>query len=183
MFVLWYIFSVGEMSSTVSERTRRPWSRARRWPTRPPRSWPTTWKRDVAERLHHLDHVERHRALRVVRVVGQPLRLRRVAVAAQVGADHACSRAPAAARPCASMRVRLRIAVQQQHRRPFAAELEVDRRAAGLDAALLEAGKEALLGHAACSASVPERPGHLARARPRCAAGGRRRATRRATSG
>ncbi len=40
-----------------------------------------------AEVPHHLDLVLRHRALRIVRVVGQPLRLAAVAVAAQVGGD------------------------------------------------------------------------------------------------
>src|SRR5438046_3190873 len=39
MVVFWYIFKVGEMSSTVSDRTRLPKSRARRCATRPPRSW------------------------------------------------------------------------------------------------------------------------------------------------
>ena len=73
----------------------------------------------VAERAHDRDHVGRHRALRVGRVQGIGRGLRRVAVAAQVGADDG---APARerGRDLVPHRVRLRIAVQQQERRAAA---------------------------------------------------------------
>ena len=78
-----YIFSVGEMSSTASERTRRAWSRAMRWATRR-RGRGRRRGRRCSRATHDLDHVERHRALGVVRVV-EPLRLRRVAVPRRSG--------------------------------------------------------------------------------------------------
>jgi hypothetical protein len=66
-----------------------------------------------AERLHHLDHVLRHRPLGVGRMILGRLGLERAAVAAQVGRDH--GEALGQRRPDAvPHRMRLWIAVQQQ---------------------------------------------------------------------
>jgi hypothetical protein len=69
MVVLWYIFSVGEMSITVSVRTRLPKSDPSA------AGVPHDVEAEEAERLHRLRHVERHRALRVVQVPGHAARL------------------------------------------------------------------------------------------------------------
>ena len=42
----------------------------------------------MAQLLHHLDHVLRHRALGIVRVIGQAFGLGGSAIAPQVSADH-----------------------------------------------------------------------------------------------
>ena len=96
---------------------------------------------EEAERLHHFGHVERHRALGVVGVPRHAARLGRIAVAAQVGADHcvvACERRG----DLVPHRVRLRIAVKQQHGCAFTTPCNMDRGAAGADVAGLEAGKK-----------------------------------------
>ena len=69
-----------------------------------------------AEALHDLDLVERHRALRVVRVVLAVGRLAAVAVAAQVGHDHRVVLRELR-RDEAHRHVRLRRAVHQEERR------------------------------------------------------------------
>ena len=73
-----------------------------------------------AERAHHLHHVGRHRALRVAGVAASLVGLRRIAIAAQVGA-HDGERLRERGRDPMPHRVRLRIAVQQQQRRTAAA--------------------------------------------------------------
>ncbi len=97
---------------------------------------------DEAERLHGLHHVERHGALRVVGVPGHAARLGRVAVAAQVRTHHGVV-ARERRRDLVPHRVRLGVAVQQQHRRSIAAGHEVDRGAADLDLLLRETGEQA----------------------------------------
>ena len=74
----------------------------------------------VAERAHQRDHVGRHRALAVLRVIElgrrRRRRLGRVAIAAQVGNDER-EVGGERARDAVPHRVRLRVAVQQQQRR------------------------------------------------------------------
>ena len=94
-----------------------------------------------AETLHHLDLVERHRALRVVDVVLAVGRLAALAVAAQVGHDHrVVLRQVRREQPHRD--VRLRRAVHQQQRRSRSGVHEIDLGAGCLDARRLEAGKE-----------------------------------------
>jgi len=74
----------------------------------------------VPEARHELDHVARHRALRVGAVLRGGRRLERPAIAAQVRADDAVA---ARERRCDLVphRVRLRVAVQEKERRALAA--------------------------------------------------------------
>ena len=72
-----------------------------------------------AEVLHDVDLVLRHRALRVVRVVGQALRLAAVAVTAQDRGDDREALGERG-RDVAPRVQRQRRAVQQQQRRPAA---------------------------------------------------------------
>ena len=82
-----------------------------------------------AEVPHDVDLVLRHRALRVVRVIGQALRLAAVAVAAQIrGDDRELLGEPR--RDVAPRVMRQRRTVQQQQRRAAAAFDRVDRDAA-----------------------------------------------------
>ena len=92
------------------------------------------------ELAHHRDLVARHRPLRVRRVVGRGRRLRAVAVAAQIGRHHR-EVARQARRHLVPHHVGLRMAVQQQERRPAAAMAHADRRLAGVDHRELEAGE------------------------------------------
>ena len=91
--------------------------------------------------LHDLDHVERHRALRVVGVVLAVGRLAAVAVAAQVRHDDGVILRELR-RDDVPRHVRLRRAVDEQQRRTVAAAHDVDRRARGLHLLVLEAGRE-----------------------------------------
>ena len=128
---------VGTMSITVSVRTaagmveRHPVCRA------PAAVVADAWKRAKAEALHQPDLIARHRAEGVVRVVGQAGGLRRVAVAAQVGAD---DRVPPGElrRDARPHRHALRKPVQQQHRRPVAADRAGDADAIDVDDPALE---------------------------------------------
>ena len=98
-------------------------------------------KRLEPELLHHLDLIERHRALRIVRVIVAVRRLAAVAVAAQVGDDHGVIlRQLGRHQPPGDHR--LRRAVQQQHRRALTRHHAVDRRAADLQRQRLEAREE-----------------------------------------
>ena len=99
-----------------------------------------------AERRHHLDLVLRHGAERIARVIVAARRLLRVAVAAQVGADDGeVLRQPR--RELVPGRVRERIAVHQQQRRPAAAMHRDDARAGGLDVGAREAFEHAAPVH------------------------------------
>ena len=95
----------------------------------------------VAVVLHHLDHVERHRALRVVRVIFRVLGLAAVAVAAQVRHDDRVVFREVG-RDLVPGHVRLRRAVDQEQRRTVAALDDVDGGARGLDLLVLEAGRK-----------------------------------------
>jgi hypothetical protein len=86
-----------------------------------------------AERGHRLDLVLRHRALGVV----ARIRLLAVAVAAQVRRDDRAAFGEPG-RHLVPHDMRLRIAVQQQHRRAFAADAQMDPRPARRDVARLE---------------------------------------------
>ena len=88
----------------------------------PPRSWPTSRKRAKPSVAHQLDLIRRHRALRVADVACAAVGLRRIAVAAEVGA-HDGEALREARRDPVPHRVRLRITVQQQERRPAAADI------------------------------------------------------------
>jgi len=97
-----------------------------------------------AERLHRLDLVLRQCALGVGGKIGPGRRLRTVAVAAQVG-DHQREVLRQSRRHLAPHHMRLRIAVQQEQRRPAATRHQVDFGTGGGDAALCKPGKE--IGH------------------------------------
>src|SRR5882672_11097112 len=123
---------------------------------------------DDAERLmtqgaHRLDLVLGHGALGIIDVVGKPVGLLAVAVAAQVRGDHPESLRELG-RDAVPDRVGLRIAVQEEQRRSHAAVNEIDRRTARPDAPALEAGEELAVherNSLPCSASSPERPATL----------------------
>jgi hypothetical protein len=72
-------------------------------------------ERCVAVAAHQFDQIERHAALRIVRVVGGALRLAAVAIAAQIGRDHRESFGQRG-RDLVPDRVGLRMAVQEQKR-------------------------------------------------------------------
>jgi hypothetical protein len=95
----------------------------------------------VPKRLHHLDHIQRHRALCVVAVVWQTRRLGTVAVTAQIGADHAVTPGQNRRDPVPD-RQSLWVAMQQQHRFAGTRRGEIDRRAGCLDLATLETRKQ-----------------------------------------
>jgi hypothetical protein len=78
-----------------------------------------------AERAHQLDLIARHRPLRIIGVTLAAVRLRRVAVAAQIAA-HDGEALREARRDGVPHRVRLRVAVQQEQRRAAAADDAVD---------------------------------------------------------
>ena len=82
-------------------------------------------KRRMPEIAHQLDHVTRHRTLRIggVRVVGW--RLARIAVAAKIGADDGVVLRERR-RDAMPDHVRLRITVQEQYRRPVAPDDAMD---------------------------------------------------------
>ena len=91
----------------------------------------------VAERRHHLDLVLRHGAERVARMVVAAGWLLRVPIAAQIGRHHGeFLREPR--RKLVPGEVCERVAVHEQHGRPFAAVHRDDARAGGPD---LGAGK------------------------------------------
>ena len=94
----------------------------------------------VAERVHHVDVVLRHRALRVVRVVVAVGRLAAVAVPAQVRQDNR-EALRQARRDLVPLRMGLRVAVDHQERRTGPADERMNPRARRLDVARLEAGK------------------------------------------
>jgi hypothetical protein len=73
-------------------------------------------ERGDAQRVHHLNEVLRQGALAVVAVVRQARRVRRIAVAAQVGQDQE-EVVPEALRHAVPHRVGLGEAVQQEQRR------------------------------------------------------------------
>ena len=73
----------------------------------------------VAERAHDRDLVGRHAAFRIGCVMLPAVWLRAVAMTAQVRCDHAEALGKAR-RDLAPGNMRLRVAVQQQHRRPMA---------------------------------------------------------------
>jgi hypothetical protein len=73
----------------------------------------------------HVDLILTHAAERVVRVVGQPLRLRAVAVAAEIG-THDGEVLRKLRRDEVPRDVRQRVAVQQQNRRSFSADAADD---------------------------------------------------------
>src|SRR5262249_4626966 len=114
----------------------------------------------VAERAHDLDLILRHRALGVAGVIGLAVRLLAVAVAAEVGGDDA-EALRELGRDLVPDDVGLRVAVQQQQRRPHTALDEVDRRAARPDAPLPESGEQSVHERNSLPwrTSVPERPG------------------------
>src|SRR5271169_2099298 len=97
-----------------------------------------------AERRHRLDLVEGQSALRISRIVGTRGRLRAVAIAAQVGHDHRELVGETRRQP-APHQMGLRVAVQQQERRPAAAGHQVDVGARGHDPTAVEAWEE--FGH------------------------------------
>jgi hypothetical protein len=97
-----------------------------------------------AERSHRLRLVLRQGALRIGGVVRGRGRLRAVAVAAQIGDDEG-ELLGQARRHLAPHDLGFGIAVQQQQRRPTAADHQVDLGAGGLHPPLLEAGEE--IGH------------------------------------
>jgi len=93
-----------------------------------------------AERLHHLDLVERQRPLRIIDEI-------------RPAAVSSCRRSRAdrdddgevlgqKRRHLTPHHMRLRVAVDQQQRRPVAADDEVDRGARRVDAALVKPGKK-----------------------------------------
>ena len=93
-----------------------------------------------AEMLHHFDLVLRHAAERIIAVIFAPARFSAVAVAAQIGRDHGeILREPR--RDEMPVRVRERVAVNQQYRRPAAAvtQIDFDFRVARLNLNILEA--------------------------------------------
>jgi hypothetical protein len=95
----------------------------------------------VAQRGHDLDLILRHRALEVVDMILAAVRLAAVAVAAQVGGHHRVilRQLHRHVRPG---KVRLRRAMQQQHRRSRATDERVDDGAAGVQVADFEVGKQ-----------------------------------------
>ena len=97
----------------------------------------------MPERTHDAHHVERHFALAVVAVIRRPLGLARIAITAKVGTHH---RVPARqfGRDAVPHRMRLRVAVQHEQRRPLAGRREVDRHAI---AANPSGFKEDAVGH------------------------------------
>ena len=106
------------------------------------------------EAVHEGDLVAGHDPERVVGGVGRPFRLRRVAVAPQVGAHHG-EPVGQDRRHLAPQGQALRVAVQQQHRRPAAGHHAVDPHVGGhIDQALLEP-----LEHAADPSQTAPFPG------------------------
>ena len=95
----------------------------------------------VAEALHHFEHVLGHDAEAVIDEVRAGVGQRGVAVAAQIGEHHVIVlREPR--RDGVPQHVIVRIAVQQQHRRPGAAMTHADDRALGADVEMLEAREQ-----------------------------------------
>ena len=91
----------------------------------------------VAEVPHQCHHVACHRPLGRLRVPGRVRRQRRLAVTAQIRADHE-ERARQPRRDPVPGRVRAGMAVQQHHRLPLAAVPHAERHLAGVDAVQLE---------------------------------------------
>jgi hypothetical protein len=100
-----------------------------------------TGKRLEAEVPHDLDLIERHRPLGVVGVVLAVRRLAAVAVAAQIGGDDGVVRRELG-RHQTPGDVRLRRAMEQQHRRSRSTDDAVDRRARGLERERFEIREE-----------------------------------------
>jgi len=87
---------------------------------------------------HHLDQIERHRALRIGQVPGVGGRLTAGAITAQVGRDDREALGEAR-RDLVPHHMTQRIAVNEEQRRAVAALLESDLRTRGLDALVREA--------------------------------------------
>src|SRR5215471_9684775 len=83
------------------------------------------WKRVVAEMLHYLDLVQRHRSLRVVRVIVSVRRLAAVTVTAKIRRDDGVTirKFGRNESPCD---MRKRSAVQQEQRWSLTAGYEID---------------------------------------------------------
>ena len=111
----------------------------------------------VAQRGHQRDLVGGHRAERVPGVVGAGLRARGLAVAPQVGGDHGV-RLGQLRRDPVPHPVRLREAVQQQHRRAVAADAGVHRHCAGVGADGEVHGAEAIEHATTVPADLPAGP-------------------------
>ena len=100
----------------------------------------------MAERGHHLHLIASHGAERVVDVLRATVgRADAVAIAAEVGRDHVVSTGEGAG-DLVPADVRLRVAVQQQERRPLAAMAEEDLRAVGANPPGFEAREQAAVG-------------------------------------
>ena len=95
----------------------------------------------VAQRAHDLGHVMRHGALRVWRVVGVARRLFGIAVAAQVRADQGETLSQSRGDP-APHHMGLRIAVEQQQRRPLPARPHTNPRARRLNVEQAKTGEQ-----------------------------------------
>ena len=105
-------------------------------------------KADMTDGLHHLDHGLGHRALGVGRILGISLRRVRPAVAGQVRDDEAVVLRQRR-RHAMPHHIRLRIAVQQQQRRPLPAGAREDAAGGCADPFGGEAGIEiGEIGHA-----------------------------------
>ena len=117
------------------------------------------------EVTHHLDHVQRHRALRVGGMARVGRGLRRVAVAAQVRADNGELARQRGGDPVPH-RVRLRIAVEQQQRRPAAADHAVNPRARGVDVLRRKAGEQFVRAHSGIPMTINRRGRRISSRRP-----------------
>ena len=109
----------------------------------------------VAERVHHVDVVLRHGALRVVRVIVAVRRFAAVAVAAQVRQDDR-EALRQARRDLVPLDVGLRIAVDHQERRTGPADECMNRRARRLDVTRLEAREQCRVPGACAAAPSRE---------------------------
>ena len=160
------------MSSVASRSTRSGWSLVRRWAQRGAPVVATQEERIEPQVLHGVHQILRHRPLGVVEVLRVALRLAAVAVAAQVGA-HNRKVLGQPVRDLVPHGVGLRVAVQQQQRRPVAAPDEIHDLAASRfnlhPVKSLEQSHHSLLNMLIKSARREREPRpHNAAATPRC---------------
>jgi hypothetical protein len=127
------MIAVGEMSSTAIRSVGHA----------PAAIVPRHGEAGETQRLHDLDLILRHRPLRVGCVLGVAYRFSGVTVTAQVGTNDGEMRCEARCN-AVPHRVGLRIAMQEQQRRPAAANDQIDFGAGGAQPPGLKVGEKGL---------------------------------------